>query len=286
MIRFSTAPTSFLAILLLLYVSVSLQVSAQERPHSSVIYKQIDTTRLRMEIYQPSRQDRSEKRPAIIFFFGGGWISGKPDQFRYHASYYAEKGMVTILADYRIASRNKTSPLQSLKDAKSAIRYLRIHADSLGIDPGCIVGAGGSAGGHLAAACYTNESINEDTDSLAVSPRPDVMVLFNPVIDNSRAGYGFSRISQAFPDFSPIHAMGDRFPPTIFFLGTNDKLIPVSTGEAFKKKVEATGSTCELHLFDGQPHGFFNKEEFRAQIIPLIDRFFKHIPCINSVISR
>jgi len=102
----------------------------------------------------------------------------------------------------------------------------------------------------LAAACFTNESLNESSDDLAISPKPNALVLFNPVIDNGKDGYGFERIGENYITFSPIHNLKQGFPPTIFFLGTNDKLIPVSTAQHFKQKIEALGGRCDLFLFD------------------------------------
>ena len=48
-------------------------------------------------------------------------------------------------------------------------------------------------------------------------------------------------------------------PPTIVFLGTKDSLIPVSTAKAYEAKMKAAGCRCETHLYEGQPHGFFNE---------------------------
>jgi acetyl esterase len=262
------------------------KIGAQAHEYSTLTYKRIDTVRLELDVYQPHRYAPKEKRPALIFFFGGGWIKGSRNQFRAYATYYAQKGFVVVLADYRVQSTHRTTPIQSLKDAKSVMRFVRIHADSLGIHPDRLVGAGGSAGGHLAAACYTNESINDDNDSLAISAKPNALVLFNPVIDNSKEGYGYNRTSNAFPDFSPLHAMRDAFPPTVFFLGTRDELIPVATAEAFKERVEQTGSTCTVHLFEGQAHGFFNKADYREIILPKIDAFFEKIPWLSDLPKR
>jgi acetyl esterase/lipase len=209
----------------------------------------------------------------MVFFFGGGWTGGSIAQFEPHAKYFANKNMITVLVDYRVKSRHNTTPFESLKDAKSAIRYLRKNAEALGVDVNRIVASGGSAGGHLAAACYTNESLNESSDDLSVSSKPNALVLFNPVIDNGKDGYGFERIGDAYVTFSPIHTISKGFPPTIFFLGTNDKLIPVETAQKFKRKVEDVDGRCELFLFDNQPHGFFNKEPFLSETITKTDSF-------------
>jgi acetyl esterase/lipase len=236
-------------------------------------YKQVDTVQLGLKIFYPSGYKKGQHHPTMVFFFGGGWTGGSIAQFEPHAKYFANKNMITVLVDYRVKSRHNTTPFESLKDAKSAIRYLRKNAIELGIDANRIVASGGSAGGHLAAACFTNESLNESSDDLAVSPKPNALVLFNPVIDNGKDGYGFERIGEAYITFSPIHNVKKGFPPTIFFLGANDKLIPVSTAQNFKQKIEALGGRCELFLFDNQPHGFFNKEPFLSETITKTDSF-------------
>mgnify|MGYP000342025885 CR=1 FL=1 len=269
--------------LLLTYVSFSLTVCAQ-RSHFSdqVVYKQVDTVALKLAVYKPEQSNKREKYPAIVFFFGGGWNSRNIDQFIPFAEHLAARGMVALIADYRVKSRQGTSPFESLKDAKSAVRYIRQQAEVIGIDPDRIVASGGSAGGHLAAACYTNQSINESTDPLAVSSKPNALVLFNPVIDNSKDGYGYDRIKEKFPEFSPIHSIRESFPPTIFFLGTEDKLIPVSTAKTFKQRVEETGGRCDLHLYEGAGHGFFNAKEYRELIIPEVDRFLESLDFIGK----
>lgn len=202
-------------------------------------------------------------------------------QFEPHALHFAAKNMITVLVDYRVKTKHNTSPFECVKDAKSAIRYLRQHAEPLGIDANRIVASGGSAGGHLAAACFTNESLNESTDDLAISAKPNALVLFNPVIDNGKDGYGFERIGEAYVAFSPIHNVKKGFPPTIFFLGTNDKLIPVSTAQNFKQKIEEVGSRCDLFLFDNQPHGFFNKEPYLSETIAKTDSFLMSLTYIK-----
>jgi acetyl esterase/lipase len=238
------------------------------------IYKQTDTVKLKMLIYRPTNFRKTEKYPAIVFFFGGGWVSGTINQFRPFADHCVLKGMVAVLVDYRVRSRQNTTPFESLKDAKSAIRYLRQNGADLGIDTAKIIASGGSAGGHLAAACFTNTTINETGDNLDVSAKPNAMVLFNPVIDNSAAGYGYDRVGERYLEFSPLHNIRKGFPPTIFFLGTKDKLIPVATAEKFKHKIDSVGSRCELHLFEGMEHGFFNKSSLHEDLFSRMDYFF------------
>jgi acetyl esterase/lipase len=246
-----------LGILIYLFMSLSSSIAAQQI--DSVIYKQIDTTALQMDIYYPEQMDPTQAYPAMVYFFGGGWNGGSVQQFEPHARYFASRGIVCFLADYRVKGRQGTTPFESLMDAKSAIRYIRTHATKFHIDPDQLIAAGGSAGGHLAAATALVESYNEPTDNVSVSCRPDALVLFNPVIDNGPGGYGYERIGEHFFAFSPLHNIRKEAPPTVFFLGTEDNLIPVETAKYYQKVMEKVGSVCELHLYEGAGHGFFNK---------------------------
>ena len=241
---------------------ILIPCSLQAQIPDSILYKQVDSTSLYLHIDYPPGYDASKSYPAIVFFFGGGWFNGTPDHFVPQASYLSERGMLCFRCDYRVYSRQGTSPFESLKDAKSAIRYVRAHASELGVKPDKIVASGGSAGGHLAAATALIDSYNEVGDELSISCIPDALVLFNPVIDNGPGGYGFERIREAYRIFSPLHNIRRGAPPTIIFLGTEDQLIPVETVQYYKKVMEKVGSRCDLYLYEGEGHGFFNYGQF------------------------
>src|SRR5690606_9585027 len=152
------------------------------------IYKRIDSVALYMDVFAPKNAKGKAPRPAMVFFFGGGWRGGTTRQFEPQANYFAGRGMVCFLVDYRVAGRHGSTPFESLMDAKLAIRYIKANAATLGVDTSRIVAAGGSAGGHLAAATALLSASNDPGDDLSISPRPAALVLFNPVIDNSKAG--------------------------------------------------------------------------------------------------
>ena len=97
-----------------------------------------------------------------------------------NAAWFRDQGIIGICADYRVKNRDGTTPLECIKDAKSAVRYIRINATVLGIDPNKIIVAGGSAGGHI-AACTQIEGGDELGEDLAISSKPNALVLHNPV---------------------------------------------------------------------------------------------------------
>ena len=246
----------------------------------SEVYKEASGTKLLLHIFNPTGHKPADKRPAIVFFFGGGWNGGTPKQFEPHARYLASRGMVALLADYRVKSRQGTSPFECVKDGKSAVRWIRKNASRLGIDPARVAAGGGSAGGHVAAASGTVPGLEEKGEDATVSARPNALVLFNPVFDNGPEGYGHSRVKERFREISPMHNLSQETPPTIGFLGTTDKLIPGSTAQKYKKLMEKAGRRCDLHLYKDQPHGFFNGptrkgkfNEYYLQTVTAMDRF-------------
>jgi acetyl esterase len=225
---------------------------------NSHIYKSIDTTELKLFVRHPEKQTSNHPFPAIVFFFGGGWNSGSITQFRPHAEYFTARGMVAILVEYRVKNLHNSTPFDAVADAKSAIRFIRENATELHIDPSRIVASGGSAGGHLAAATATIHGLDELTENLLVSSRPNALILFNPVFDNGPTGYGYERVGERYPEISPLHNIRTGIPPTIVFLGTLDTLIPVETAKLYKQKMEDYRNRCDLFIYEGQSHGFFN----------------------------
>jgi acetyl esterase/lipase len=258
----------YFLIQLIIYATTS---SAQEK----ILFKQIDTVKLYMEVYRPKFIDTSKYTPAMVFFFGGGWSSGERSQFIHHANYFSKRGLTCFLVDYRTKNKNNTTPFESLQDAKTAIRFVRKNAVFFRLDTSKIIASGGSSGGHLAAATALIEAYNEHTDDITTSCIPNALVLFNPVIDNGPGGYGYEKIGDKYRFFSPLHNIKKGAPPTIIFLGTNDKHIPIETAKYYQKVMEKVDNKCELRLYDGQGHGFFNHKnlEFYKKTVNETDKF-------------
>jgi acetyl esterase/lipase len=241
----------------------------------TVTYKKVDDRELKLIVEKPAVWKATDQRPAIVFFFGGGWVKGTPDQFQSQSQYLATRGIVSIRVEYRVIPKGEAGPpIVCCNDAKSAMRWVRGHAGELGVDPQRIAAAGGSAGGHLAAFTSMVNGIDDPTDDLKVSPRGDALLLFNPVFDNGPDnGWGAARIGERYPEFSPAHNISPDDPPMIVFLGGNDKLIPVSVLDRFKANMEKVGVRCDAHVYDGQPHGFFNKDPYLTITLSEVDKF-------------
>lgn len=250
----------------------------EPRPVPKVVpFKKTPQGDLSLHLFLPTAPSSETKRSAIVFFFGGGWSVGTPLQFYPECAHFAAKGMVAISADYRIHSAHKTSPFESVADGKSAIRWVRQHAKELGIDPNRIIAAGASAGGQVAAAAGTLPGLDAPTEDPSISSRPNAMILWYPVIDNGPGGYGDANVKARYQEISPLHNITASTPPTLLFLGTADKLIPVATGKAFEQKMKSVGVRCELQLFEGAGHPIYEWRKgpspLRDEILSAADKF-------------
>ena len=225
------------------------------------VYKRASDTELLIYRFDPPGYDAdNDSRPAAVFFFGGSWNGGTVTQFEQQAKYLASRGMVTFVADYRVKSRQKVAPDACVADAKSAVRWVRTHAERLGIDPKRIAAGGGSAGGHIAAAAGMCDGLDDPVEAdSTISSKPNALLLFNPVYNNGPEGYGHKRVAEWFPAISPAHNISEDDPPTIAFFGSADELVSVEVGQKFDRDLKAVGVRSEYHLYEGQPHAFFNE---------------------------
>ncbi len=265
---------NLLIISLLLFSVVG--VSAQIKPDTIVVYKTIGDVELRMHIFFPENHHTDGAKPALVFFHGGGWKGGGPEHFYGQCAYFASRGMVCMSAQYRTEKSNGTSPIECVKDGKTAMRWAYANACSYGIHKDKIVAAGGSAGGHVAAATATVQGFNEAGEDTAISCRPKALVLYNPVANNGPGAYGYNRVKAYYKAFSPYHNLKKDTPPTLIMLGTKDKLFTPGMAQNYKSKMEALGQHCDLILYEDQDHAFFNKdknEEMHYQTMIDADKF-------------
>jgi acetyl esterase len=257
------------------------------------VYKTIgrnsgDAVKLQLYEYFPKDHKATDQRPAIVFFFGGGWQAGSPQQFEQHCEHLAARGMVAITADYRVASRHDVKVVDCIRDAKSAIRFVRKESKRLGIDPNRIAAGGGSAGGHLAAACGVIKGLDETSEDPEISSVPNALVLFNPAlvlasidgsspINEARAGELQKRMGTEPKNVSPYHHVSAGAPATLILHGKADSTVPFRTVEAFAKAMTAAGNRCELIGYPDQQHGFFNHgrgdNKYYQQTVAEMDKF-------------
>jgi len=232
------------------------------------VYKTIGTITLDAHIFPASGAKPSERRSAFLFFHGGGWRIGMPEWGYEECKYYANQGLVGISFEYRIQQRHGTTIIESVEDAKSAVRWVRSHADELGIDPDRIVATGFSSGSYLAAVVGIAPGCDDPEDDKTVSAVPNALVLNSAPLDVL-----WDDIAGRDPaNFSPACHVRPGLPPSIVFHGRDDQFCPFTKTDEFCNKMKAAGNRCELCAFKG---GHFRNGADWAEINQKTDEFLK-----------
>lgn len=249
-------------------------------PSEKRVYKQVGGVDLQVWIWKPADWKSADRRPAIVFYHGGGWRGGSPSAFSRQSDGLATRGMVAISVQYRLTSQPGVALADCVRDARSAFRWVRSHAGELGIDPARLAAGGGSAGGHLAAALATLEGPDDPADDASVPLRPAALVLFNPALqlDSPRAAE-----AAALPDvealraFSPFHHVKSGHPPTLILHGEADTTVPIAGARAYAARVTELGGRCEVVGYEGQVHAFFNKSPFVERTHERMEQFLAEL---------
>lgn len=244
--------------------------------------------KLTMHIARP--KDSSEAAPCIVFIHGGGWQAGSKDMFKKAIRDFASEGYVAASVGYRFAPKYKT-PAQ-IEDCKCAVRYLRAHADELGIDPARIGAIGASAGAHLSMLLGTMDSGDGCEGEGGWQDQPSkvqaVVSYFGPVdLTETKIGDMPSRqlinekmVRSILTNFvggepeahaellrqaSPITYVGPGDAPMLLFQGTKDILVPYDHAFTMTEALTKHGIKGRAELIVGAGHGWMGDEMVRTQ---------------------
>ncbi len=247
-----------------------------------VTFKEVKGVALRAWIFTPDGHQASDSRPAMVFFFGGGWRAGSPSHFERQARVLQSRGMVAVLADYRVLNRHGTKIGDAVEDAKSAIRWVRAHAGEWGIDPTRIGAAGGSSGGHLAAATATLPGFEAVAEDAGISSAPNALFLFNPALVIASVEGVWDpgdrlqdRVARPPVDLSPFHHVDSDTPRTVIVHGTADETVPFGTAAAYCARMTQVGGDCRLVPYEDAGHGFFNGDPYYEQTLHELVQFLE-----------
>jgi acetyl esterase/lipase len=246
--------------------------------HIVETYKSIDGFKLDIHIFSEDSL-KSKPRPVIVFFHGGSWTEGKPDWFFESCKSYAKKGWVACAVEYRIVTRHNSTPFESVKDARSAIRWLRKNASAYMIDTSQVIVSGNSAGGHLALTTALADQWNEKGDDMNYSATPAIVLVNAGVYDlNDR---NTTWITAGLPDRSIVKKISPneltRKVKSSFLIvhGTNDRNCPFPTAETFVQKMKQAGNDIEFYPVAGAGHFIWYDPKYSGQISSTRTEFLK-----------
>ena len=119
----------------------------------------------------------------------------------------------------------------------------------------------------------TIDDFHSPDDDLSVSPKPNAMVLFNPVVDfvSLDRAPQFGIDAEMAARISPLQYVKEDLPPTLILIGTKDRFL--DQNKAFRAKAEELGVRVEIDLAEGQPHAYFNRSPWMEKTVASADKF-------------
>lgn len=255
--------------------------STGRQGHITRIYKTVGSLGLDMHIFLPDSVANGPERPVIVYFHGGSWSEGKPDWFFEACKAQAQKGWVACAVEYRIYGRHGTLPFEAVKDARSAIRWIRQHAGEYNIDTSRVIASGNSAGGHLVLCTALANQWNEKTDDLHTSPAANILLVNAGVYDLTDDGTAWIRRDlkdkNIVKQISPNHLPKQGMPPTLLIHGMNDRNVPYPSAAAFATEMEQAGNNFEFHPLEEAGHFIWYDPKYAATVGKLRSDFLKKL---------
>jgi acetyl esterase/lipase len=205
----------------------------------------------------------------VLLFPGGGYQRLSVDiEGSDMALWFNKQGITAFVLTYRLPIDDHVDKAHvPLQDAQRAMRYVKHHAASWGLDSSKIGVLGASAGGHLASSLSTdfNKQVYLPMDALdKVSARPSFQILLYPVIsmDSSMAHagsrtrlIGSSPSQEKIKEFSPEKQVKRNTPPTFIALAQDDPVVQPVNSQCFHDSLLAHHIKTELHVYKNGGHG-------------------------------
>ncbi|MGC9151220.1 MAG: alpha/beta hydrolase fold domain-containing protein [Microbacter sp.] len=145
--------------------------------HNNVIYQQIGSRKLHVNVAQPMVV-KKQKQPVVMIIHAGGWSSGNHNMDRPIAYELARHGFATVCVEYRMSPEAHYPA--AMQDVETALRWIRASSDRYHFDPKRIAVLGTSAGGQMAALIG---SINNTFPPFETTDYAQFPVHVNAVVD-------------------------------------------------------------------------------------------------------
>ena len=212
-----------------------------------------DDPRLKLDVWTPLRR-AVEARPVVVFFYGGGWVSGDRADYGFVGRAFAARGFVTTIPDYRLVPQVRFPTF--VEDGARAIRWVRDHVAAFGGDPTRINLSGHSAGSYIAAMLSLDRHFLVGT---GVDPS---IIRATALLSGPYDFYPFTeqRGRDALGQWprpretQPISFVRRDAPPMLLMHGTSDTVVQPRNSRRLAAALTAAGATAELKLYPGKSH--------------------------------
>ncbi|KAJ7800620.1 Alpha/Beta hydrolase protein [Mycena olivaceomarginata] len=239
----------------------------------------VDGGKIAVRCIEPVPQDdETAGFPLLVWFHGGGWISGDLDLDDFYLRILSVELRLSIVnVDYRLAPEHQF--LSGLNDCYSALKWAMNNAPKLSasVSRGFLVG-GASAGGHLAAAVIHRARDDPSFDGR----RPTGHILQSPSLIHpqaypeqyktqllsleqnqdapmiGRASLNFFleclQVDASHPEISPLLLSHEKLPPAYIQVAGLDPLRDEAL--LYTRLLRECGVLTNFDVYPGVPHGF------------------------------
>jgi acetyl esterase/lipase len=261
---------------LILALPVGAFAENQYQRTEDVIYGRKFGTALTLDVFQPEKPTGG----SVLFMVSGGFFSSHESINVAFFKLFLDRGY-TVFAVVHGSQPKFTIP-EIVQDIHRAVRFIRHHAGTYGVDPNKFGIVGASAGGHLsltmgtqggpgkpdakdpvdressavqAVACFfpPTDFLNygqPGEDAVGVGILKDFKPAFGPASDTAE---GRQKLGK---EISPVNYVSSNLPPTLIIHGDADKLVPIQQAEVFVKQAKEAGANARLVVKPGKEHGW------------------------------
>jgi len=263
-------------------VNLEPEVPSNIQGFNDIEYKNVNGKSLQIDVYK--KKELKEKAPLLVFIHGGGWRSGKRQDYLVYLFDYAEKGYVTATVSYRL-KKDSIYPA-AIEDVMDAVDFLFQNGETYGYDTSRVALIGGSAGAHLsllAAYGWENPRIAGNGSKHRVKAVVDI---YGPVdmtteyaqtqrLVTGFTGHPYNEKPKLYWEASPAKYLNVTSPPTLILHGTSDNLVPVSQSDTLKARLGRIGVPCEYYRLPLWPHAMDMAVRPNVYMQKKMDAFFE-----------
>lgn len=223
----------------------------------------------------PATRQQAPKRPLIVFVQGSSWTLPTLGEQIPQLVQFVEAGYIVATVQHRNSIDGHAFPA-FLQDVKTAIRYLRAHADEYLIDPTRVAIWGTSSGANAAllvaltpdddrykTADYADQSdaVNAVISCFAPTDVAETMDFASAhpgsaILQYSLFGTDQSQWPALKEAMSPLYQVkpGHNYPPFLLMHGDNDHTVPYDNLEKMYDALDAAGAEVEAYRVKGADH--------------------------------
>ena len=241
-------------------------------------------SRHQLDIYSPTAQNGNALAPVVVFFYGGNWNSGSRSDYEFVGEALASRGMVAVVADYRLYPQVRYP--EFLQDNAQAGAWTAREIKKYGGDPERLFAMGHSAGAYNAAMVALDRGLLAAYGMTPAALRGWIGLAgpydFIPIENEDTRPVFFHPDTP--PDSQPINQITDSAPPALLIASNNDNLVnPVRNTGGLAKRLREAGVTVTEIYFDKTSHTTLIAAMSRplrglAPVLDAVERFVFQTP--------